>query len=135
MNIRMCIFSAAFVALATPISGHAQSPPPVGSPITTLAQAQFYALQMATICNQKRTPALRAGTCKCVFRTALNEAVTGSYAERWQMLWTKRATIFNKYVASLPRNQQGEAAFLLDSMPQSYHHSLEKQYQAICTLK
>lgn len=127
MNIRMCIFS---VLLALPAMAAAQTPPPVGAPITTMAQAEYYAGRMQTICVDNK---VGAPICDCVGESALKEAVTGSYAMRWQLLWLNTQGAEAKYLDSIPLNQRDRARFFMNSMPQGYSDILEAEYQHECS--
>ena len=113
--------------------------PPISAPIATASQAKFYAFRMIYRCANKDVPTSaipHLSVCQCVYQTALNEAISGSYEIRWSMLWNNDDAKMLNYVNSLPRDRQDMGAALYSGLTSMlYFSQLRDEYLRECRVK
>lgn len=71
--------------------------------ITTMAQARFYAAQMATECGSY------SPVCTCVGEQALRDAEMGTVGMTWQMVWNNMQANMLSVENKLPQGKRSEA--------------------------
>ncbi|WP_029311611.1 hypothetical protein [Acidiphilium angustum] len=97
--------------------------------ISTLAQAQYYAAQMQTIClGGKKT-----GECKCVSDAVLHDAITGQFSENYRIVLLAQATKDDEKILKGPQDQIGRSVSIDFATLQYLSQDLvEKSYSNEC---